>query len=139
MTRVSHDTRDGREDKSNRESVPTFAHIGLRGWMAFTGNQLQVNVRNWLSPPDPSMNHNIARRDHMKGTASWFTQSDRFKEWTMTGSLLWIHGKRTRFSHFLFVAHPNYPDAWFYSGIRQEYLVVSDSRKFSLFTSKTLN
>jgi hypothetical protein len=74
-------------------------------WLSFSGNQFQRDVRSWLSPPDPSTNHNIARRDHLKGTATWLTQSDRFKEWTETGCLFWIHGKRTRFFHFLLVAH----------------------------------
>jgi len=67
-----------------------------------------MNIRSWLSPPDPSVNHNIARRDHLEGTASWFIQSDSYKEWTETGSLLWIHGKRTPLSRF-FLAHPDCP------------------------------
>jgi len=67
-----------------------------------------MNVRSWLSPPDPSINHNIACRDHLEGTASWFIQSDSYKEWTATGPLLWIHGKRTLLSRF-FLAHPDCP------------------------------
>jgi len=62
----------------------------------FAGNQFQKDVRNWLSPPDPSTNHNIARRDHLDGTASWFIESGTFKEWKAMGSLLWIRGKRTQ-------------------------------------------
>ena len=65
--------------------------------MRSTGNQIEKDVRSWLSPPDPSTNHNIARRDHLDGTTSWFTQSRTFEEWKDTGSLLWIHGKRTHF------------------------------------------
>ncbi|KAI0272822.1 hypothetical protein BGY98DRAFT_936642, partial [Russula aff. rugulosa BPL654] len=34
----------------------------------------QENLREWLSPPDPSINHNIARKAYHKGTASWFFQ-----------------------------------------------------------------
>ena len=56
----------------------------------------------WLSPPDPSVNYNIARDAHHKGTALWFTESSTFGDWKESGSLLWIHGKRT-FLHFL---HP---------------------------------
>jgi len=69
-------------------------------------DQLQEKIRNWLSPPDPSANHNIARRDHLKGTASWFIESSEFKEWKATGSLLWVHGKRAPLSHFEFIAFP---------------------------------
>jgi hypothetical protein len=66
-----------------------------------TGDQLQENHRRWLSPPDPSTNHNIAHRSHHSGTASWFIQGDTFKEWKSTGSLLWIHGNREYSSLFL--------------------------------------
>jgi hypothetical protein len=58
------------------------------------GNQLRGNIHKWLSPPDPSTNHNIACATHHKKTASWFFQGSIFQEWKSTGSLLWIHGKR---------------------------------------------
>lgn len=57
--------------------------------------ELRRDVINWLSPPDPSVNHNIARKAHYKGTATWFFQGGIFKEWKSSPSLLWIHGKRT--------------------------------------------
>ncbi|KAH9025899.1 hypothetical protein EDB84DRAFT_1440272 [Lactarius hengduanensis] len=50
-------------------------------------------LRAWLSPADPSTNHNIARKAQYKGTAVWFFQGSIFIEWKSTGSLLWIHGK----------------------------------------------
>ena len=58
------------------------------------GNQLRESIDKWLSPPDPSTNHNIACGTHHKKTASWFFQGSIFQEWKSTGSLLWIHGKR---------------------------------------------
>jgi hypothetical protein len=58
------------------------------------GNQLRENIHKWLSPPDPSTNHNIACDTHHKKTATWFFQGSIFQEWKSTGSLLWIHGKR---------------------------------------------
>ena len=60
----------------------------------FSGSQLRENIHKWLSPPDPSTNHNIACGTHHKKTASWFFQGTIFQEWKLTGSLLWIHGKR---------------------------------------------
>ncbi|KAI0292992.1 hypothetical protein B0F90DRAFT_1822487 [Multifurca ochricompacta] len=51
------------------------------------------DFRSWLSPPDPSKNHNIARKSHHDGTASWFIHGNTFPEWRATGSLLWVHGK----------------------------------------------
>jgi hypothetical protein len=58
------------------------------------GKQLRESIHKWLSPPDPSTNHNIACGTHLKKTASWFFQGSIFQEWKSTGSLLWIHGKR---------------------------------------------
>ncbi len=61
-------------------------------------SQLREKLQNWLSPPDPSINHNIARKAHHKGTTSWFFQGGIFDEWRLSPSLLWIHGKRTFYS-----------------------------------------
>ncbi|KAI0263890.1 hypothetical protein BGY98DRAFT_940126 [Russula aff. rugulosa BPL654] len=47
----------------------------------------------WLSPPDPSTNHNIACGTHHKKAATWFFQGNIYKEWKSKGSLMWIHGK----------------------------------------------
>jgi len=56
-------------------------------------NQLRRDIHKWLSPPDPSTNHNIACATHHKGTATWFLEGNIFQEWKTTGSLLWIYGK----------------------------------------------
>jgi hypothetical protein len=58
------------------------------------GNQLQKDARGWISPPDPSKNHIFARRIHFGESSVWFTEGRTFKEWDLTGGLLWIHGKR---------------------------------------------
>ncbi|KAH8987465.1 hypothetical protein EDB92DRAFT_1948568 [Lactarius akahatsu] len=55
------------------------------------GHRLREN-RRWLAPPDPSTNYNIARRDAHEGTAMWFFQGSTFRDWRVTGSLMWIHG-----------------------------------------------
>jgi hypothetical protein len=60
----------------------------------FSGNQLRESIHKWLSPPDPSTNHNIACGTHHKKTATWFFEGSIFQDWKSTGSLLWIHGKR---------------------------------------------
>ncbi|KAI0269098.1 hypothetical protein BGY98DRAFT_1190386 [Russula aff. rugulosa BPL654] len=56
-------------------------------------NQLRQDLRKWLSPSDPSINHNIACGAHRKQTAGWFFQGSIFTEWKSDGSLLWLHGK----------------------------------------------
>ena len=56
--------------------------------------------RAWLSPPDPSINHNTASKAQHQGTATWFFEGDISKEWKSKSSiapLLWIHGKRAPF------------------------------------------
>ena len=58
------------------------------------GNQLKQILRNWLSPADPSTNHNIAQKAQHDGTAAWLFEGGIIIEWKTTGSLLWIHGKR---------------------------------------------
>jgi hypothetical protein len=51
-------------------------------------------VKEWLSPPDPSLNFYNARDTHHEGTTTWFIESTIFKDWKQSGSLFWIHGKR---------------------------------------------
>ncbi|KAH9173577.1 hypothetical protein EDB89DRAFT_706276 [Lactarius sanguifluus] len=58
-------------------------------------NQLRRDLRNWISPPDPSINYNTACGAHHEGTASWLTRGDPFKAWRADGCLLWVHGKRS--------------------------------------------
>ena|SRR6266702_4330178 len=65
-----------------------------------TGNQLRESLRRWVTPPDPSTNHNIACDIHHGGTAEWFFRYSIFGEWKSTGSLLWIYGKRMLFPLF---------------------------------------
>ena len=64
--------------------------------MHATANERE-KLKIWLSPPDPSTNHNIARKIHHKGTTSWFFQGSIFKQWK-SSPLLWVHGKRTSLS-----------------------------------------
>ncbi|KAH9015195.1 NACHT domain-containing protein [Lactarius pseudohatsudake] len=56
-------------------------------------DQLQKDARNWISPPDPSKNYNIACEVYQTGTAVWFLQGGVFSEWNAKGTVLWIHGK----------------------------------------------
>ena len=83
-------------NKSRREFNCRCAIVRIEGLDYPAGDQLQERFRRWLSPPDPSINHNTARKAHHEGTAEWFIHGDTFAEWkSTTGSVLWIHGKRT--------------------------------------------
>src|SRR5258708_13318211 len=44
-----------------------------------SGNQLRESTHKWLSPPDPSTNHNIACGTHHKKTATWFLKATSIK------------------------------------------------------------
>ena len=56
---------------------------------------MQDKLRSWLSPPDPSVNHNTACKTQHGGTATWFIQGNTFQDWKKSGSLLWVRGNRT--------------------------------------------
>ena len=60
----------------------------------FTGNRSRTELRRWLTPPNPSIDHNTACSKHHDGTAEWFIQGSTFDEWKTNGSLLWIRGNR---------------------------------------------
>ncbi|KAH9178001.1 hypothetical protein EDB89DRAFT_1819122, partial [Lactarius sanguifluus] len=57
------------------------------------GNELRKDLRNWIAPPDPSVNYNTASDAHHEGTAAWCTKGNTLANWKRSGSLLWIHGK----------------------------------------------
>ena len=81
-------------DEMKRSSFLNLVSADYGSLPVLSGNQLRKDIHKWLSPPDPSTNHNIACGTHHKKTASWFFQGSIFQEWKSTGSLLWIHGKR---------------------------------------------
>ena len=64
------------------------------------GNQLIQLLRSWLSPADPSTNHNIAQKVQHDGTAAWLFRGQIIVKWKSNGSLLWIHGKRMFLLYF---------------------------------------
>jgi archaellum component FlaC len=81
-------------DQEKRSSSPDLISTDYRASRIISENQLRENIHRWLSPPDPSTNHNIACDTQHKKIATWFFQGSIFREWKSTGSLLWIHGKR---------------------------------------------
>ena len=86
---------DSKQRRRNQVFVISYPrHARCSCLNLLTGNQLKQLLRAWLSPADPSTNHNIARKAQHKGTAVWFFRGSIFVEWKSTGSLLWIHGKR---------------------------------------------
>jgi len=82
-------------DQVKRSSSRNLIYIDIQAQPFFAGSQLLQNLRRWLTPSDPSTNHNIACSARHKGTAEWFFKGSIFTEWKFSGCLLWVHGKRT--------------------------------------------
>ncbi|KAF8269897.1 hypothetical protein EI94DRAFT_882726 [Lactarius quietus] len=55
--------------------------------------KIRKDTREWFSPPEPSINHNIAWDLYHDGSATWLFEHSIFIDWMSTGSLLWVHGK----------------------------------------------
>ncbi|KAH8991189.1 hypothetical protein EDB92DRAFT_682783 [Lactarius akahatsu] len=55
--------------------------------------KIQKETREWFSPPNPSINHNIAWKVYHAGSATWVCGHSVFTDWMSAGSLLWVHGK----------------------------------------------
>ena len=83
-----------------RSSSHSLIDIGYGTLCIILENQLRDNIHKWLSPQDPSTNHNLACDTDHKKTATWFFKGNIYQEWKSKGSLLWIHGKRAPCPNF---------------------------------------
>ena len=119
-----HHATDGKQ--RGRNQVCVISQLRRRSLSArsnrLTGKQLKQILRTWLSPSDPSTNHNIARKVQHKGAAVWFFRGSIFIEWKSTGSLLWIHGKRAFLSVFSSSQLLTFSDLR--SGLREKHHLV---------------
>ena len=91
LLKVTHAVDGKVEDVHGEALTPVHRSEGSN---SYAGNQLRDSLLRWLSPSDPSINHNLASKAHHDGTAQWFFQGNIFNQWKSTGSFLWIHGKR---------------------------------------------
>ncbi|KAH9969671.1 hypothetical protein BC827DRAFT_22763 [Russula dissimulans] len=55
--------------------------------------QLQQDIQKWLSPSDPSINHNTACSVQHQVAATWFFDGSIYNEWKSSPSFLWVYGK----------------------------------------------
>ena len=115
---------DSKMDQVSGSSFPTSSESILPLNIRITGNQLRDSLRQWLSPPDPSINYNIATDAHHIGTAQWFFQGSIFKDWQSTGSFLWVHGNRTSLACLQIFLLTN---SQFCSGLREDHFLVCPS------------
>ena len=110
------------DDKLDQANRSLFLQHHSNGSNDIVGNQLRDNLLRWLSPPDPSANHNIASKAHHNGTAEWFFRGSIFSQWKSTGSFLWIHGKRAL--HLVFILCQPLIVLFFHSGVREKSPLV---------------
>jgi hypothetical protein len=89
---------DANVDQMKRSSSLHLISTDYQALHVISEEQLRENIHKWLSPPDPSTNHNIACDTHHKKAATWFFQGSMFRKWKSAASLLWIHGKRAPYS-----------------------------------------
>lgn len=82
------------------------------------------DIRKWLSPPDPSTNHDTVHSTKHEGTSTWFFQGDIYKKWKSTPSLLWIHGKRKFLLRIFPCAILHFIDSCLHSWLWQERPLV---------------
>ena len=75
----------------------------------------------WIAPPDPSINLKTASGAHHAGTTAWCTEGITVANWRKSGSLLWIHGKRTYPIVVVVRIATNYSwiDSWFWEEYSQ--------------------
>ena len=73
----------------------------------------------------------MARKTCHNGTTTWFTRSTTFNQWTLTGSLLWIHGIRTFLPSLLLLLVLIVSGCC--SGLGKKYPLVCASRALSIF------
>ena len=87
-------------NKAERELFPICNFLYTTGALSrFAGDNVQRDVKSWLSPPDPWENHNAVHDTRHDGTGMWLIQGDTYANWKSSGrsSLLWINGKRQYF------------------------------------------
>jgi hypothetical protein len=61
--------------------------------MYLISDELRRTIHLWLSAPDPSSNHNDARKKHQPTTGLWFIKDNKFEQWKCKlNSFIWLHG-----------------------------------------------
>src|SRR6266702_5034144 len=119
-----------------RPSLFCSASLNHQCRICFVSDQLQKDARNWIPPPDPSKNYNIACEAYQTGTGLWFLQGGMFSEWNAKGTLLWIHGKRVCPSVLSILWA--LMSSLLYSGLGKKYSPVCHFSSSSLGVTQTL-
>ncbi|KAI9709873.1 MAG: hypothetical protein M1812_007581 [Candelaria pacifica] len=78
---------------SIKSGIFAYSHPGKPRTYTKITDELHGTILQWLAAPDPSLNHNAARRRCQATTGSWFTGSEQFIDWRKSpDTFLWLHG-----------------------------------------------
>jgi hypothetical protein len=54
---------------------------------------ITAKFKKWLNAPDPSTNHNNARKKYHEGTGQWLLEDGKYATWKQeSNSFMWING-----------------------------------------------
>ena len=73
-----------RLDRLTQEAIKTATVSPVKHQMLIQRNRV------WLSPPDPSTNHNIASHAQHEGTATWFFEGSISEKWKSKSTTPWL-------------------------------------------------
>lgn len=78
---------------SNLDIIHHTSHEIKDNLHAIRQDNFSRGIKMWLSPSDPSINANSARKARCIGTGTWFLESRHFTEWKDgVRQHLWLHG-----------------------------------------------
>ncbi|KAL0942332.1 ankyrin repeat protein [Colletotrichum truncatum] len=83
---------DVKEQLSNIQNTANETSDKIESLQA---ENLVMEIRKWLAPPDASSNFNRARSQHQQGTSQWLLQSDIYQKWkgkSDPNTFLWLNG-----------------------------------------------
>ncbi|KFY95523.1 hypothetical protein V500_02750 [Pseudogymnoascus sp. VKM F-4518 (FW-2643)] len=90
--------QDGKVDRilknlRNFISSLTFYYSAASSTLQPLNDAKLIEIRQWLSPPDPSVNHQKWCKERQEDTGLWFLNSEEYIKWkTDAASIIWLYG-----------------------------------------------
>ena len=82
--------------QKDRFKISQVINENVTAWFqALRDKDEAASISTWLAAPDPSMNHELARKKRQPKTGEWFTRGSHFTIWKdQPSSFLWLYGIR---------------------------------------------
>jgi hypothetical protein len=98
VAKVGADVVDVKDTlESSAKGMASLAFVGLSASLMYTLAHHRNKILSWLSPVDPSFNHEAACERREPKTGDWFLEGPELSSWKTSRSLLWINGNSKRF------------------------------------------